>query len=180
MARKSSHSGHWRLATGGQLWRLNQLGRLQVVDDGQSISAAEAKMLIEAELKTMGEPYFPGTKGAALFSDAESAGNQAPGPVRGSSLGFDAILDMGPGGRFLTLNSGLARLDPYRSDARHRGPPDEARRTLERREPAPGARASSALRRRRPQGRGPKHPPVRPGVPSLEQPDKHPPSCVRA
>jgi hypothetical protein len=75
MPRKSSHSGHWRLATGGQPWRLNQLGRLQVVDDGQSISAAEAKMLIEAKLKTMGEPYFAGTKRAALFSDAESAGN---------------------------------------------------------------------------------------------------------
>jgi hypothetical protein len=69
MPRKSSHSGHWRLATGGQLWRLNQLGRLQVVEETGSISTAEAKLLIEAELEKIGEPYFPGTKHAARSSE---------------------------------------------------------------------------------------------------------------
>jgi hypothetical protein len=36
----------WRLASGRQLWALNRLGRLRVVDDGAPISSHEAKVLI--------------------------------------------------------------------------------------------------------------------------------------
>ena len=39
----------FRLASGRQLWRLNQLGRLRLVDDGPPISSNEAKVLIAAE-----------------------------------------------------------------------------------------------------------------------------------
>jgi hypothetical protein len=52
---------YWRLASGSQLWRLNQLGRLQVVDEVPPLSSAEAKKLIRAELEKFGEPFFPGT-----------------------------------------------------------------------------------------------------------------------
>jgi hypothetical protein len=37
----------WRLASGSQVWRLNQLGRLRVVDDAVCLSASEAKALID-------------------------------------------------------------------------------------------------------------------------------------
>jgi hypothetical protein len=42
---------HFRLASGRQLWRLNELGRLRVADDGPRISSADAKVLIAAEFE---------------------------------------------------------------------------------------------------------------------------------
>jgi hypothetical protein len=48
--RRKDH-GRFRLASGGQLWRLNQLGRLRVVDDGHPISSNEAKVLIASEFE---------------------------------------------------------------------------------------------------------------------------------
>jgi hypothetical protein len=43
-----------RLASGSQLWRLNQLGRLRLVDDAPSISSSEAKVAIAGELEKLG------------------------------------------------------------------------------------------------------------------------------
>jgi hypothetical protein len=39
------------LASGRQLWRLNQLGRLRLVDAGCPISSDEAKVLIAVEFE---------------------------------------------------------------------------------------------------------------------------------
>jgi hypothetical protein len=39
-----------RLASNRQLWRLNQLGRLAVVDENEPIDAQTAKELLTAEL----------------------------------------------------------------------------------------------------------------------------------
>ena len=55
-------SRQWQLATNRQLWRLNQLGRLKIVEEAVCISSAEAKAVIEAELEKRGEPQFPGTR----------------------------------------------------------------------------------------------------------------------
>jgi hypothetical protein len=55
------------------LWRLNKLGRLQVVEVAETISAAEAARLIKEELAKTGEPYFADTKLAARLREAKSA-----------------------------------------------------------------------------------------------------------
>jgi hypothetical protein len=47
--RRKDHN-RFRLASGRQLWRLNELGRLRVVDSGPPISSNEAKVLIAVEL----------------------------------------------------------------------------------------------------------------------------------
>jgi hypothetical protein len=39
------------LASGRQLWRLNELGRLRLVEDAPPISSNEAKVLISAEFE---------------------------------------------------------------------------------------------------------------------------------
>jgi len=44
------------LASGRQLWRLNQLGRLRLVDAGCPISSDEAKVLIAAEFERRADP----------------------------------------------------------------------------------------------------------------------------
>jgi hypothetical protein len=64
MRGQPNYAYQWRLASGSQLWRLNQLGRLQVVDDAVCVSASEAKRLIEAELEKLGTDRFPDTKRA--------------------------------------------------------------------------------------------------------------------
>jgi hypothetical protein len=51
-----------QLATNRQLWRLNKLGRLQIVDEAVCIGSVEAKAVIEAELEKAGQPDFPDTK----------------------------------------------------------------------------------------------------------------------
>jgi hypothetical protein len=38
------------------LWRLNQLGRLRLVDDGSPISSNEAKLVIAAEFERRADP----------------------------------------------------------------------------------------------------------------------------
>jgi hypothetical protein len=48
------------------------LGRLQVVDVAQTISAAEADRLIKEELAKTGEPHFAFTKLAARLREARS------------------------------------------------------------------------------------------------------------
>jgi hypothetical protein len=45
---------HFRFASGPQLWRLNTLGRLRLVDDAPPISSNEAKVLISAEFGRLG------------------------------------------------------------------------------------------------------------------------------
>jgi hypothetical protein len=47
---RASSFASLRLASGPQLWRLNTLGRLRLVDDGLPISFSEAKATISAEL----------------------------------------------------------------------------------------------------------------------------------
>jgi hypothetical protein len=42
-----------------QLWRLNALGRLRLVDDAPPISSSEAKATIGAELEKLGLARFP-------------------------------------------------------------------------------------------------------------------------
>jgi hypothetical protein len=48
-----------RLASGPQLWRLNQPGRLRLVADAPSISSSDAKAAIGAELDKLGLARFP-------------------------------------------------------------------------------------------------------------------------
>jgi hypothetical protein len=49
MAGRPKDHPHFRLASGRQLWRLNELGRLRLVDNTSPISSNEAKVLIAAE-----------------------------------------------------------------------------------------------------------------------------------
>jgi hypothetical protein len=48
-----------RLASGPQLWRLNTLGRLRLVDDAPPISSSDAKATLGAELERQGLSRFP-------------------------------------------------------------------------------------------------------------------------
>jgi hypothetical protein len=59
MAGTSNDPRQPRLASGPQLWRLNTLGRLRLVDDGQPISSSDAKATIGAELERLGLSRFP-------------------------------------------------------------------------------------------------------------------------
>lgn len=47
------------LATGQQLWRLNQLGRLAVVAGAEPIDSEQGKVLVAAELERLGRTSFP-------------------------------------------------------------------------------------------------------------------------
>ena len=49
MAGRPKDHSRFRLASGRQLWRLNEFGRLRVVDAGSPISSNEAKLVIAAE-----------------------------------------------------------------------------------------------------------------------------------
>ena len=55
----------FRLASGRQLWRLNQLGRLRRVDEAQPINSAEAKALIVAEFEKLEETERAGASTGA-------------------------------------------------------------------------------------------------------------------
>jgi hypothetical protein len=57
-------SRQWQLATNRQLWRLNQLGRLRIVDEAVCISSAEADAVIRAELEKLGMDRFPDARAA--------------------------------------------------------------------------------------------------------------------
>jgi hypothetical protein len=74
-----------RLASGSQLWRLNQLGRLQVVDEASPLGSAEAKALIKAELAKLDETYLPDTKLARLLAET-SAGAQSEESAPGEAV----------------------------------------------------------------------------------------------
>jgi hypothetical protein len=50
---------HPRLACAPQLWRLNTLGRLRLVDDAPPIRSFDAKTTIGAELERLGLSRFP-------------------------------------------------------------------------------------------------------------------------
>jgi hypothetical protein len=70
--------GRWHPATNRQLWRLNRLGRLKIVDNAVCISSAEADALIRAELEKLGELHFADTKVAArLAAERMSEGDTA-------------------------------------------------------------------------------------------------------
>jgi hypothetical protein len=49
MAGRPKNHDRWKPASGRQLWRLNQLGRLRLVDQALPIGSNEAKVLIAAE-----------------------------------------------------------------------------------------------------------------------------------
>jgi hypothetical protein len=75
--RPQSH--RWRSATGPQLWRLNMLGRLKVVDEAVCISSAEASAELDLEIAKLGEPYFPDTKVTTrLAAERTSEGESRP------------------------------------------------------------------------------------------------------
>jgi hypothetical protein len=59
-----SQSREWQFATNRQLWRLNTLGRLKIVDETVCISSAEADAVIRAELEKLGADRFPDTRRA--------------------------------------------------------------------------------------------------------------------
>jgi hypothetical protein len=59
MPRQPKDPSHVRLASGPQLWRLNVLGRLRLVDDAPPISSSAAKATIGAELERLGLSRFP-------------------------------------------------------------------------------------------------------------------------
>jgi hypothetical protein len=73
-------------ASGSQLWRLNQLGRLQVVDDAVCLSASEAKRLIEAELEKLGWIASPVRGEAMLIAWTKSPRLELRGPTAPSIL----------------------------------------------------------------------------------------------
>jgi hypothetical protein len=74
---RPSYAYQWRLASGSQLWRLNQLGRLRVVDDAVCLSASEPKRLIEAELEQRAGK--PDLLACTLFSPEREAPAQPSG-----------------------------------------------------------------------------------------------------
>jgi hypothetical protein len=49
-----------------QLWRLNELGRLRLVDDALPISSSDAKAAIGAELERLGLSRFPRAGGTSV------------------------------------------------------------------------------------------------------------------
>jgi hypothetical protein len=55
-----------RLASGPQLWCLNTLGRLRLVDDALPIRSSEAKAMIGAELERLGLSRFPRAGGTSV------------------------------------------------------------------------------------------------------------------
>jgi hypothetical protein len=57
-------SRQWQFATNRQLWRLNRLGRLKLVDEAVCISSAEASAVIRAELEKQGTDRFLDTRAA--------------------------------------------------------------------------------------------------------------------
>jgi hypothetical protein len=59
-----SQSREWQFATNRQLWRLNRLGRLKIVEEAVCISSAEADAVIRAELEKSAEPHFHDTRAA--------------------------------------------------------------------------------------------------------------------
>jgi hypothetical protein len=63
MPGKPSVPTHHRLASGPQLWRLNQLGRLRLVDRALPIRSSDAKATIGAELERLGLSRFPRASG---------------------------------------------------------------------------------------------------------------------
>jgi hypothetical protein len=68
----------FRLASGRQLWRLNELGRLHVVDDGAPISSNEAKVLIAVEFNGT-----PGNRGPVSELSRHSGAPHQDGPRGG-------------------------------------------------------------------------------------------------
>jgi hypothetical protein len=54
----------WR--AGPQLWRLNTLGRLRLVDDALPISSSDAKATIGAGLERLGLSRFPRASGTSV------------------------------------------------------------------------------------------------------------------
>jgi hypothetical protein len=64
MPGRPKHPRTWHPATNRQLWRLNVLGRLQIVDEGIVISASKAETELKPELEKLGESHFPGTRAA--------------------------------------------------------------------------------------------------------------------
>jgi hypothetical protein len=60
-----SQSREWQFASNRQLWRLNRLGRLKIVDEANCISSAEADVVIRAELEKLGADRFPDTRRAS-------------------------------------------------------------------------------------------------------------------
>jgi hypothetical protein len=59
-----SQSREWQFATNRQLWRLNRLGRLKIVEEAVCISSAEADAVIRAELEKLGLDRFPDARAA--------------------------------------------------------------------------------------------------------------------
>ena len=69
----------WRSATGPQLWRLNRLGRLKIVDDAVCISSAEASAELDLEIAELGESHFPDTKVAARLAAERASADETAG-----------------------------------------------------------------------------------------------------
>jgi hypothetical protein len=59
MPRRPNDPRQPRLASGPQLWKLNQLGRLRLVDNAPPISSFDAKRAIGAELERLRLSRFP-------------------------------------------------------------------------------------------------------------------------
>jgi hypothetical protein len=74
MPGRPKHPRTWHSATNRQLWRLNVLGRIQVVDEAVVISAAEAEAELKAELEKMGEQHFPKTRAARRVGNVSGNG----------------------------------------------------------------------------------------------------------
>ena len=68
-------------ASAYQLWRLNRLGRLRIVDEAQPLSSREAYSLIRAELEKIDDPYFPDTRRGRRLIEAH-AGVESEKPER--------------------------------------------------------------------------------------------------
>jgi hypothetical protein len=82
----------WRLATGIQLWRLNKLGRLKIVDEATRISYAEVDAVLIAELEKLGLPCFPDTKLGKLLAQAKEENGEGRTLTREKALKIAAKL----------------------------------------------------------------------------------------
>jgi hypothetical protein len=66
-------SRRWVPASGRQLWRLNKVGRLAIVEEAVVISSAEASSVLDVEVGKLNVERFPDTRTARRLAELKDA-----------------------------------------------------------------------------------------------------------
>jgi hypothetical protein len=116
MTGRPHDSLHARLASGPQLWRLNTLGRLRLVDDALPISSSAAKATIGAELNKLGLSRFRGqARHSSLNPDSSTRHPDPTLALKARGRGLDGcairrspgVAASGPAAKRLLLTTAL-------------------------------------------------------------------------